>query len=109
MPAEPRIIRRPERCLPSMRLILTLLTLIVIACGAIFGALNGARIPVDFYFFQMDVPTGIGLLGMLLIGWLLGGFVAWLGQTRRWRHESRKARAQLREVETAQLRNGGDA
>ena len=92
-----------------MRLILTLLTLIVIACGAIFGALNGARIPVDFYFFQMNVPTGIGLLGVLLIGWLLGGLVAWLGQTRRSRHESRKARAPLREVETAQSRKGGHA
>ena len=92
MPAEPRIIRWPERCLPSMRLILILLILIVIACGAVFGALNGARIPVDFYFFQIDMPTGIGLLGMLAIGWLLGGLVAWLGQTRRRRHDARQAR-----------------
>ncbi|MEO5626453.1 MAG: lipopolysaccharide assembly protein LapA domain-containing protein [Dokdonella sp.] len=92
-----------------MRLILILLTLIVIASGAIFGALNGARIPVDFYFFQTDVPTGVGLLGMLLIGWLLGGLVAWLGQTRRLRHESRKARVHLHELDAAQARKVGDA
>ncbi|MEO7324542.1 MAG: lipopolysaccharide assembly protein LapA domain-containing protein [Dokdonella sp.] len=91
-----------------MRLILIFLTLIVIASGAIFGALNGARIPVDFYFFQVNVPTGVGLLGMLLIGWLLGGLVAWLGQTRRLRHETREARASLRELDTAQARKGGD-
>lgn len=92
-----------------MRLILILLALIVITCGAIFSALNGARIPVDFYFFRIDIPTGAGLLGVLLIGWLLGGFVAWIGQTRRLRRESRKASARLLECETAQMREDGTA
>ncbi len=62
-----------------MRVIFTILVLIVIACGALFGALNGARIPLDFYFTQVSLPAGVALLGALLVGWLLGGIVAWCG------------------------------
>jgi uncharacterized integral membrane protein len=84
-----------------MRLILILASLFVIASGAMFGALNGARIPVDFYFFQIDTPTGAALLGALLGGWLLGGLVAWAGQVPRLRRELRVTRARLRDLETA--------
>jgi putative membrane protein len=75
-----------------MRLILSALILIVIACGALFGALNGARIPIDFYFAQITLPTGVGLLGALLVGWLLGGVVAWVGQLPQRRRERYAAR-----------------
>lgn len=75
-----------------MRLILTLLILFVIACGALFGALNGVRIPLDFYFVRITIPTGVALLGALFVGWLLGGIVAWLGQMPRLRREWRAAR-----------------
>jgi putative membrane protein len=75
-----------------MRLILIVLILFVIACGALFGALNGVRIPLDFYFVRITIPTGVALLGALLVGWLLGGIVAWLGQMPRMRRERRGAR-----------------
>lgn len=65
-----------------MRLIFVLLILVVVACGALFGALNGARIAIDFQFAQVEVPTGIALLVALLAGWLLGGLVAWFGHAR---------------------------
>jgi uncharacterized integral membrane protein len=87
----PYIIRRSLLRLSTMRSILILAVLLVIACGAVFGALNGAPIPLDFYFFATTVPAGIALLCALLAGWLLGGLVAWLGQLPRRRRERRAA------------------
>ncbi len=100
--------RRPAQRLPTMRLILIVLTLLVIACGALFGALNAGRIALDFYFFDIAVPAGAALLAALLLGWLFGGFVAWIGQVPRLRRELRAARHQLR-IATAANRAGDDA
>jgi uncharacterized integral membrane protein len=72
-----------------MRLILIALLLSVIVLGALFGALNGARVPIDFYLVQTEVPIGAALLGALLVGWLLGGLVAWLGHLPRLRRQTR--------------------
>ncbi|WP_343787058.1 lipopolysaccharide assembly protein LapA domain-containing protein [Dokdonella soli] len=83
-----------------MRLILIILILLVVALGALFGALNGARIPIDFYFFQLAMPTGAALLGALLAGWLLGGLVAWVGQVPRLRRDLRTVHRDLREART---------
>ncbi|MEP7042317.1 MAG: lipopolysaccharide assembly protein LapA domain-containing protein [Dokdonella sp.] len=80
-----------------MRLILIVIVLLVAGLGALFGALNAASIAVDLYFFQVHVPTGAGLLGSLLLGWLLGGLVAWFGQVPRLRRELRKARKHVPE------------
>ena len=92
---ETYIMRRPPHHLLSMRLILIVVLLLVIACGALFGALNGAPIPLDFYFFVVTVPTGVALLCALLAGWLLGGLIAWLGQVPRLRRELRSARRDI--------------
>ena len=59
-----------------MRLILIVLLLSVVVAGALFGALNGAPVGVDFYFFRCELPLGGALLGALVLGWLLGGLVA---------------------------------
>lgn len=83
-----------------MRLILIVLTLLVIVCGALFGALNAGRATLDFYFFSIDAPVGIALLGALLLGWLLGGTVAWLGQVP---HLRRQLRALRRESVTRDM------
>jgi len=72
-----------------MRPILIVLFLCVIALGALFGALNGAHVAIDFHFVQVEVPLGGALLCALLIGWLLGGLVAWLGQLPRMRRQAR--------------------
>jgi uncharacterized integral membrane protein len=72
-----------------MRPILIVLLLCVIALGALFGALNGAHVAIDFHFVQADVPLGGALLCALLLGWLLGGLVAWLGHLPRMRRQSR--------------------
>jgi uncharacterized integral membrane protein len=81
--------------LPTMRLILIVLMIVVAALGALFGALNGDRVPIDFHFFRIDVPLGAALLAALLAGWLLGGLVAWIGHVPRLRRELRAARQEL--------------
>jgi len=60
-----------------MRLIALFLLILVVAIGATFGAINSAVVPIDFHFAQMEAPLGIALLASLLVGWLLGGIVAW--------------------------------
>ena len=77
--------RRHQHRLPTMRVIFASLILVVIACGALFGALNGERIPIDFYFAHTTLPAGVALIGALLVGWLLGGLVAWLERASKHR------------------------
>jgi len=75
-----------------MRLILIVLLLSVVVAGALFGALNGAPVGVDFYFFRCELPLGGALLGALVLGWLLGGLVAWLGHLPRLSRQQRTIR-----------------
>ena len=75
-----------------MRIALIVLLLAVLVLGALFGALNGVRVPVDFHFARVEVPLGGALLCALLVGWLLGGLVAWLGHLPRLRRQSRTIR-----------------
>ncbi len=84
-----------------MRLILIVVVLLVVGAGALFGALNATPMAVDLYFVDVHVPTGLALLGTLLLGWLLGGLMAWFGQVPRLRRELRRARQQLREKRPA--------
>jgi uncharacterized integral membrane protein len=79
-----------------MRLILILLILAVTAAGALFGAINGARVPVDLYFTAIEAPVGASLLVAALAGWLIGGLVAWLGLAPL----KRRLRAARRELQT---------
>jgi putative membrane protein len=92
-----------------MRFVLILLLLIVVACGALFGALNGTRVAVDFYFAQIDAPIGAALLAVLLVGWLLGGLVAWSGQVPRLRRDLRTARVRIRALEARSSTDSPDA
>ena len=84
-----------------MRALLIVLVVLVIAAGALFGALNGARVPIGFYFTDIELPLGAALLGALLAGWLLGGLTAWLGQVPRLRRQLRVAQRALREARPA--------
>jgi uncharacterized integral membrane protein len=45
-----------------MRPILIVLLLCVIVLGALFGALNGTRVAIDFHYARVDVPLGGALL-----------------------------------------------
>ncbi|MCK9539566.1 lipopolysaccharide assembly protein LapA domain-containing protein [Dokdonella sp.] len=75
-----------------MRLILAGLILLVLVAGALFGALNTIRVPIDLHFVQVRAPLGASLLAMLVAGWLLGGLTAWVGQARLRRELRRRRR-----------------
>ncbi|MDR2011497.1 MAG: lipopolysaccharide assembly protein LapA domain-containing protein [Rhodanobacter sp.] len=92
--------RKLSSGLPTMRLILIVLMIAVAALGALFGALNGDRVPIDFYFSRIDVPLGTALLAALLAGWLLGGLIAWIGQVPRLRRDLRAAHRELHAART---------
>jgi uncharacterized integral membrane protein len=92
-----------------MRLILIFLLLIVIAAGALFGALNGRPVSLDLYFVQIDVPLGVALLTALMGGWLLGGLVRWTGEVPRLRRDLRGATVQLRSLERASSSSPGQS
>jgi uncharacterized integral membrane protein len=81
-----------------MRLALVIVILVFIVFGALFGALNAERITIDFYFAQPSVPKGAVLLAAVVVGWLLGGLVAWSARVPRLRRELRDTRRQLREA-----------
>ena len=84
-----------------MRLILIVLLLIVMAGGALFGALNGRPVLLDLYFVQVEIPLGVALLTSLVAGWLLGGLVQWFGHVPRLRRDLCAATVRLRALERA--------
>jgi uncharacterized integral membrane protein len=66
-----------------MRLFIIFVLVIFIAAGVIVGALNADLVGYDLGFAQVRLPKGAALLGVLVIGWLLGGLTAWLGVSSR--------------------------
>jgi uncharacterized integral membrane protein len=81
-----------------MRLVLIIVILIFVVFGAVFGALNSERITIDLYFAQASVPKGAVLLSAVVVGWLLGGLVAWLARVPRLHRDLRDTQRQLREA-----------
>lgn len=74
-----------------MRLVLVLLVLVFAASGAIFGALNSESVTYDFYFATFNAPKGAILIVAMLVGWLLGGVLAYVGIASRQRVRRREA------------------
>ncbi|HET6586574.1 MAG TPA: LapA family protein [Oleiagrimonas sp.] len=63
-----------------MRLVIVvLIVLLFVLAGIVFGALNPAMVVYDLGFAQVSIPKGAAILGTLVVGWLAGGIVAWLG------------------------------
>ncbi len=61
-----------------MRLLIIIVILLFAAAGVVFGALNADMVSYDLVFAHFAMPKGAALLGMLLIGWILGGLLVWL-------------------------------
>ncbi len=74
-----------------MRILIVLIVLLFVAAGVLFGALNADLVVYDLGFANVNLPKGAALLVALLVGWLLGGLVAWLGMGLRQRRRLRQA------------------
>ncbi|WP_297901676.1 DUF1049 domain-containing protein [Metallibacterium sp.] len=70
-----------------MRFVIAALLLIFALLGAAFAALNGGAVHYDFLLVEADLPKGVTLLAVLVLGWLLGGLSAWLGLGARRRRK----------------------
>jgi len=84
-----------------MRLALVIVIVLFVVFGAIFGALNAERVVIDFYFMQASLPKGALLISAVVIGWLLGGLVAWLARVPRLKRDLRNTQRQLRDARAA--------
>ena len=82
-----------------MRLAPVIIAILFVVFGAVFGALNAERVVLDLYFWQPSVPKGALILSAVVLGWLLGGIVAWLAPRPRIHRELRETRRQLKEAQ----------
>ena len=78
-----------------MRLLAIIVLVIFIAAGVVLGALNADLVGYDLAFAQVRLPKGAALLGVLVIGWLLGGLTAWLGVSTRQRRRQQRSDKKL--------------
>ena len=74
-----------------MRLIKSLIALMFIALGMVFGALNRQVVLLDLWYHQFDVRLGLTLIVVLLGGALLGGLVVTAGVGWPLRRQMRRA------------------
>lgn len=78
-----------------MRFGLMVLVLLFAVFGALFGALNSDSVNFDFYFVNLALPKGVGLLGALLLGWLMGGLLVYFGLVLRLRRQLARRNREL--------------
>lgn len=95
-----------------MRIVYLIVCFVVMASGAIFGALNGQPVVVDFYLVAFEMRLGISLLLAALAGAALGGCCMWMGvvlplrrQIARQKREADVSGQRIRESTKLALRN----
>ena len=81
-------------------LIVFLLFVFAVA-GAAFGALNSQTIELDFYFGTLTLVKGGVVIGSVLLGWLLGGLLVYVGLVLPLRRRLRVHARRLRQLEAA--------
>jgi uncharacterized integral membrane protein len=81
-------------------LIVFLLFVFAVA-GAAFGALNSQAIELDFYFGTLTLVKGGAVIGSVLLGWLLGGLLVYVGLVLPLRRRLRVHARRLRQLEAA--------
>jgi uncharacterized membrane protein YciS (DUF1049 family) len=82
--------------------LIVLLVFVFAVAGASFGALNSQAIELDFYFGTITLVKGGIVIGALLLGWLLGGLLVYIGLVLPLRGKLRAQSRRLRQFETQQ-------
>lgn len=62
-----------------MRLLRSLIALLFVLFGVVFGALNRAPVQIDLGFRSIDMRLGFALLAVLLLGAAIGGLAVTAG------------------------------
>jgi putative membrane protein len=75
-----------------MRLLFLLTSLLFVAAGIVFGALNPEPARVDFYWFGFNASLGVLLLLFALVGAVGGGVALWIGKIWPLQRSLRRAR-----------------
>jgi putative membrane protein len=73
-----------------MRLIKSLIALMFIGLGVVFGALHRQVVHLDLWYWEFDVRLGLTLIVVLLVGALLGGLVVTAGVVWPLRRQMRR-------------------
>jgi putative membrane protein len=85
-----------------MRLgLIVFLVFVFAVAGAAFGALNSQPVELDFYFGTLTLVKGGVVIGALLVGWLLGGLLVYIGLVLPLRRRLRVQSRRLRQLEAA--------
>ena len=80
----------------------------------LFAVSNRETVSVGLWPFPafVDLPLYLVVLGTLIVGFVLGELVAWIGGWR-WRREARRSRDRIamleRELEAGRVQHGGGA
>jgi uncharacterized membrane protein YciS (DUF1049 family) len=79
--------------------LIVLLVFVFAVAGASFGALNSQAIELDFYVATLTLVKGGVVIGALLLGWLLGGLLVYLGLVLPLRRRLRAQSRRLKQLE----------
>jgi uncharacterized integral membrane protein len=88
--------------------LIVFLVLVFAVAGAAFGALNSQPIELDFYFGTLTLVKGGVVIGALLLGWMLGGLLVYVGLVLPLRRRVRVQTRRLKQLEAA-ARSEADA
>jgi len=83
-----------------MRLLFWIFVLIVALVLALFAVSNRATVALGLWPapFLVEIPLYVAVLAALALGFLIGGFAAWIAG-RRWRREARRHARRIASLE----------
>lgn len=73
-----------------MAILSRILLIVVLLAAAVFGAVNGSMIELDFIWTKWNLPLGVALLGFLVLGALVGAASAYLAFVPRLKAQLKK-------------------
>jgi uncharacterized integral membrane protein len=89
--------------------LIVFLVFVFAVAGAAFGALNSQPIELDFYFGTLTLVKGGVVIGALLLGWMLGGLLVYVGLVLPLRRRLRVQARRLKQLEAAAPAEAGAA